>query len=115
MNQIWAPWRMDYILGPKDRACFLCSPNLRRALDRENHILFRGPTCAVVLNRYPYIGGHLMVAPYRHVDGLDGMQPEERTEMMELANRCILDFEKGHVSRRASTWASTWAPPPGPD
>jgi hypothetical protein len=72
MNQIWAPWRMDYILSPKDRACFLCSPSSRRALDRENHLLFRGPTCAVVLNRYPYIGGHLMVAPYRHVDGLDG-------------------------------------------
>lgn len=84
---------MDYILSPKDRACFLCS-KFAESTDRENHILFRGPTCAVVLNRYPYIGGHLMVAPYRHVDGLDGMQPEERTEMMELANRCIQILKK---------------------
>ena len=89
MNQIWAPWRIDYILGPKDRDCFLCT-KFGEAQDRANHLLHRGPTCAVILNRYPYIGGHLMVAPYRHVDTLDAMTVEERAEMMELANRCVV-------------------------
>ena len=93
MNQIWAPWRIDYILGPKDRDCFLCT-KFAEGQDQENHLLFRGPTCAVVLNRYPYIGGHLMVAPYRHVDSLDGLQPGERAELMELANRCVVVLKK---------------------
>ena len=88
MKQVWAPWRIDYILGPKDQGCFLCAM-LADNNDEKNHLLFRGRTCLVVLNRYPYIGGHLMVAPFRHVAGLHELTDEERTEMMALSSRCV--------------------------
>lgn len=88
MNNVWAPWRIEYILSPKDGRCFLCDM-FAAADDRANRLLFRGATCAVVMNRYPYTGGHLMVAPYRHVDGLDGMTADEKAEMMELTDRAV--------------------------
>lgn len=88
MNNIWAPWRIEYILSPKDGGCFLCDM-FALAEDRAHRILFRGATCAVVMNRYPYTGGHLMIAPYRHVEGLDGMTADEKSEMLELADRSV--------------------------
>lgn len=88
MKQVWAPWRIDYILGPKDQGCFLCAM-LAENNDEKNHLLYRGRTCLVVLNRYPYIGGHLMVAPFRHVAGLHEMNDAERSEMMALSSRCV--------------------------
>jgi ATP adenylyltransferase len=65
----------------------------RERADRKNHILHRGKTCAVVMNRYPYSPGHLMIAPRRHVALLTKMTPAEMREMMELTQRCnrVLD------------------------
>lgn len=80
---IWAPWRIEYILGDKEEECFLCRMFAEKN-DRENLLLKRGKTCAVVMNRYPYTGGHLMVTPYRHLAHLGDMTPEERLEMMDL-------------------------------
>lgn len=88
MNNLWAPWRIEYILGPKSGGCFLCAM-FAGGDDRANLLLRRGRLCAVVMNRYPYTGGHLMVAPFRHVAGLADMTPEERAEMTELTARCV--------------------------
>lgn len=88
MNNVWAPWRIEYILAPKDTSCFLCDM-FAAADDQRNRILARGPTCAVVMNRYPYTGGHVLIAPYRHVEGLGDMTPGETAEMMALAARAI--------------------------
>jgi ATP adenylyltransferase len=88
MNQVWAPWRIDYILGPKDDGCFLCTM-FAATDDRSFRLLHRGVSCAVLMNRYPYTGGHLMVAPYRHVEGLCDLTAEERSELMELTNRSV--------------------------
>ncbi len=63
---IWAPWRIEYILSDKEDGCFLCRL-FAEEKDRENLLLKRGKTCAVVMNRYPYTGGHLLGAPYRHL------------------------------------------------
>jgi ATP adenylyltransferase len=87
-KNIWAPWRIEYILGEKDGKCFLCRM-FRDKDDASNHLLLRGKTCAVVMNRYPYAPGHLMVAPYRHTAGLDDMTPAEATEMMALTRKCV--------------------------
>ena len=88
MKQVWAPWRIDYILSPKNEGCFLCDM-LAAQEDRRHHVLWRGPSCFVVMNRYPYTGGHLMVAPYRHVAGLQDLTEEERAELMALTSRCV--------------------------
>ena len=88
MDTIWAPWRIQYILGPKDKGCFLCDA-FKDDKDRERLVVRRYVHNALVLNRYPYNPGHLMIAPYRHVDSLAAMTPGERAEMMELSSSCV--------------------------
>jgi len=85
---IWAPWRIEYILGDKDDGCFLCKM-FGEDSDRDNLILRRGKTCAVVMNRYPYTSGHLMVAPYRHLQDLKDLTAEERTELTDLSIEAV--------------------------
>jgi ATP adenylyltransferase len=85
---IWAPWRIEYILSEKDGDCFLCRM-FSASSDRDNLLLKRGKTCAVVMNRYPYTGGHLMVTPYRHLEELKDMNAEERAEMTELTIEAV--------------------------
>jgi ATP adenylyltransferase len=89
MNRpVWAPWRIDYIRGEKEGECFLCRM-FAETKDRENLILFRGETCAVTMNRFPYNSGHLMVAPTRHIAGLDELSPDEDREFSELTKRAV--------------------------
>jgi len=84
MNKnIWAPWRIEYILSNKQAGCFLCSMFAEKN-DRENLLLKRGKTMAVVMNRYPYTSGHLMVTPYRHIEKIQDLTPEERIELTDL-------------------------------
>ena len=80
---LWAPWRMEYIRQDKEQGCFLCRAVAGRD-DRENLLLKRGRTCAVVLNRYPYNNGHLMVFPCRHAGDVAALTPDERLESMDL-------------------------------
>ncbi|HNX52347.1 MAG TPA: HIT domain-containing protein [Pontiellaceae bacterium] len=89
MNRpLWAPWRVEYIHSEKNGECFLCRM-FRENTDRKNLLLVRGKTCAVMLNRYPYNSGHLMVAPYRHIAEPAGLTPEENLEMAALTARAV--------------------------
>ena len=89
MNKtIWAPWRIEYIRAEKEQGCFLCRMFAEQN-DRDNLLLWRGETCAVVMNRYPYTSGHLMVTPYRHLENLSDLDAAERAEMMDLAIRAV--------------------------
>ncbi len=80
---LWAPWRMEYILGEKSDGCVFCD---KPALDddREALIVHRGQHCYVILNYYPYNNGHLMVVPFRHVAELEDLTAEERIELIDL-------------------------------
>jgi len=85
-HQLWAPWRMEFIRGPKEEGCFLCRIIREGPVqDAENLVVCRGKTGLLLMNRYPYNGGHLMAAPYRHAGTLGALSPEELAEMMELA------------------------------
>ncbi len=89
MNNLWAPWRLEYI--KRDRGgdtCFLCGA-LASEQDRENLLLIRGKHCGVMLNRYPYNNGHLMVFPYRHVSDPADLTPEEDRETAALVRDCL--------------------------
>ncbi|MEI8206235.1 MAG: HIT domain-containing protein [Kiritimatiellales bacterium] len=89
MNRpLWAPWRVDYIRGEKGNGCFLCRI-FDEKNDRENLLLVRGKTCAVLMNRYPYNSGHLLVAPYRHIAGLVAFTSAETLEMAALTSRAV--------------------------
>lgn len=87
MEHLWAPWRIRYILGPKETGCFFCGKS-QEAEDAKNHILIRERSCFALLNAYPYNAGHLMVAPYKHTGELDDLAEQELGEMMALVRRC---------------------------
>jgi ATP adenylyltransferase len=80
---------MSYILENKnEEGCVFCQV-LEGADGCENLIVYRGGTVYVILNRYPYTSGHLMVVPMTHCDTLEGLPPETRDEMMDLISRCV--------------------------
>lgn len=87
MKHLWAPWRIDYILGPKPDTCVFCIPRTREE-DAERLILHRGKSCFVIMNRYPYNNGHIMVCPYQHVMGLDRLDAETSHEIMDYLRFC---------------------------
>ncbi len=83
MKSIFAPWRMEFILGKKERGCVFCKRGRRRR-DREDLILRRGRWNFVIMNKFPYNCGHLMVVPYRHVASIEKMTADEGREMFDL-------------------------------
>mgnify|MGYP000888649792 FL=1 len=85
MKAIYAPWRMTYLKSDKPDGCVFCKESLRQ----EDLILLEGKTAYVMLNLYPYINGHLMIIPYRHVCKLDDLTPEEKLEMFQLIDVSI--------------------------
>lgn len=87
MKQLWAPWRIEYILGPKPDACVFCLPETTEE-DEERLVLHRAGRAFVIMNRYPYNNGHIMVCPYRHVSELTELTREETHEIMDLVQRC---------------------------
>lgn len=86
MNHLWAPWRIQYILGPREQGCFLCKKPAE-ADDARNLLLWRSKNAFVMLNAYPYNPGHLLVAPYRHTDDLASLGDETLLEMQRLLLR----------------------------
>ncbi|WP_296305244.1 HIT domain-containing protein [uncultured Desulfovibrio sp.] len=87
MKQLWAPWRIEYILGPKPDTCVFCLPETTEE-DEERLVLHRAGRAFVIMNRYPYNNGHIMVCPYRHVSELTELTREETHEIMDLVQRC---------------------------
>lgn len=75
---------MEYILSKKEKTCIFCEKNIDPARDEELGVLYRGNTCFVVMNLYPYNNGHIMVSPYRHTDSLTQFSPEELEECFKL-------------------------------
>ncbi len=89
MEHLWSPWRMEYIQGEKNvEGCVFCIA-AEGPEDEKNLVVFRGKYSFVILNRYPYNTGHLMVVPYEHHPSIETLEPEVRCEMMELASRAI--------------------------
>ncbi|MDR2076941.1 MAG: HIT domain-containing protein [Desulfovibrio sp.] len=83
MKHLWCPWRLEYILGPKPEACVFCLP-AHRAEDEDRLVLHRGVWNFVIMNKFPYNSGHLMVTPFRHVMDIDDLTPEESKELFRL-------------------------------
>src|SRR5262245_8469192 len=92
MDHLWAPWRLAYVAADKPPAlgdeCFICR-GLAESDDRRNLIAYRGARSVVVLNRFPYNNGHLLVAPRAHKAGLDDLDPDELLDVMETLRRMV--------------------------
>jgi ATP adenylyltransferase len=86
MQRLHAYWRMPYILAPKnpDEGGNPFTRIPQSGDDKKEYILYRGKWNYIVMNRYPYNAGHLLVLPYREVGDLDGLTLEERHELMDL-------------------------------
>lgn len=86
MKNLWAPWRMTYILGgdeaAKTKSCIFCVDKDKAGPDKERLILFVGRLSMVMMNRYPYNNGHLLAAPRRHVPDLSELTAEEMTDLL---------------------------------
>jgi ATP adenylyltransferase len=92
MDQLWAPWRLSYVATAKapspEDPCFLCR-GLAAADDRAHLIVLRTPQSAVVLNRFPYNNGHLLIAPRSHKGRLEELTSAELLETMETLRRMV--------------------------
>jgi len=96
-NPLWAPWRMEYILAPKDkgRACIFCgiaaaSPEERR----ERLVVYSGEHAFVMLNRYPFASGHLLVVPHDHVEGLEQLDAGVHDALFRLVRESAVRLRR---------------------
>lgn len=91
MERIWAPWRRGYVIGKRrPSGCLFC--RARRAppkKDSLNFVLRRSPAAFLILNRYPYTNGHLMVVPNRHVSSLEQLKDRERLDLLRLLDQAL--------------------------
>jgi ATP adenylyltransferase len=85
---LWAPWRSDFVSSPKPRngGCFLCDIASHPENDAETYVVARTDKAMLLLNRYPYNGGHLMAAPLRHVASFGELEEAERAAAWEMAH-----------------------------
>ena len=85
MKTMWAPWRIEYILADKEDGCIFCD-----AIDQQNNLtLFSGEVTMVMMNKFPYINGHLLAAPVRHVSTLDQLSKTEMGELLSTVDQSV--------------------------
>ena len=107
MDRLWSPWRLPYILSwGEARRCVFCDPSTSSGqvpndldqppIDQSTLIVFRGKTCYVILNLYPYNNGHLLVVPNRHIPTLAAATSEELCELIELTRRSELALTEAY-------------------
>lgn len=90
METMWAPWRMEYILAEKEDECIFC-----HAISTTTDLtLYKGKTIMVLMNKYPYINGHLLVAPIRHVSTLDALSKNEMGRLLMKVDHSIQILKK---------------------
>jgi ATP adenylyltransferase len=100
MDYLWTPWRFPYmaqVYEGKQPECIFCDA-LKRNQDEETLIVYRGKKTFVILNRFPYTSGHVMIVPYAHVAELNLCEPGALAEMMELAQRMESVFRQNYRS-----------------
>ena len=84
MERLWAPWRLEYVQSADEQdGCIFC--RAAEGDDEEHLVVHRGERAFVLLNKFPYVSGHLMVAPVRHVGEYAGLEDEEALEIHRLA------------------------------
>jgi ATP adenylyltransferase len=99
-RNLYAPWRMDYIRGLDKQAeegCFVCAAagcGANGALQRERLVLWSTPHSVVLMNRYPYTNGHLLVAPREHKAELEELSAEEMLDMQAQTAACVVLLKK---------------------
>jgi ATP adenylyltransferase len=87
-QRLWAPWRLEYIKGPKPDECIFCAKPAAGD-DAANYIVARAEHCFAILNAYPYNNGHLMVAPYEHLPSIEELADPVALDLVHLTQRSL--------------------------
>jgi ATP adenylyltransferase len=94
MHHLWSPWRLAYVTRSSDEVeCVFCAALVGR---EDGLIVSRGLTCYVILNKFPYNNGHLLVVPNRHIASLAAATTDELAELIELARRAELAVKEAY-------------------
>ncbi|HET9803059.1 MAG TPA: HIT domain-containing protein [Candidatus Acidoferrum sp.] len=95
MDYLWTPWRYQYItsaIAGEKPDCIFCDA-AKRTDDDVTLVVRRSASSFVILNRFPYTSGHLMIVPYKHTAEISGLDSATLTEMMQLAQRAEAAFK----------------------
>jgi ATP adenylyltransferase len=85
MKTMWAPWRMEYILSDNEEGCIFC-----KALSEDDELtLYKGDITLVVMNKFPYINGHLLVAPRQHLSNLNELTKSAMSDLLKTVEQSI--------------------------
>jgi ATP adenylyltransferase len=94
LEHLWSPWRMEYLLSDKDKQqCVFCL-SVETVDGFDNLVIYRGSYAFIILNRFPYTTGHLMIVPFLHKPSLEDLDIEIRNEIMELVTKSIIMFRE---------------------
>jgi ATP adenylyltransferase len=86
-ENLWAPWRMEYILGPKGDACVFCTP-------APEMLVVEAQRAFVCLNKYPFAAGHLLVVPKKHVSDLSALGDDEADDFFRLVRASVARLQR---------------------
>jgi len=90
METIWAPWRIEYILDNKKEGCIFCN-----AFSKDDDLtLYKGDVTMVVMNKFPYVNGHLLVAPTRHFSTFDQFSKDEMGNLLRTVAQSVRILKK---------------------
>jgi ATP adenylyltransferase len=87
-QRLWAPWRLEYIKGPKPDECIFCAA-AAAGDDAAKYIVKRGEHCFAMLNAFPYNNGHMMVSPYSHVPSIEELDEPALLELMTMTRASL--------------------------
>ena len=90
MKTVWAPWRIEYITADKEEGCIFCNA----LADQGDLTLYKGKITMVMMNKFPYNSGHLLIIPKRHLQGLDQLSVEENCDLSLLIKRSVEVMKK---------------------
>ena len=84
MNRLWAPWRIKYIAGKKQKKCIFC---VSQKTGKRNYVLFKTGYSIAMLNIFPYNNGHLMVSPKRHIRDISRLNDAEVLDLFRAVSK----------------------------
>jgi len=94
MKVVWAPWRMEYVGSDQaGEGCIFC-PGDDHTQDEKKLILYRGKWSIVLMNRFPYSNGHLLIAPVRHTCSFEFLSPDEKLDLLNMVERSVSVLNK---------------------
>ncbi len=91
MERLWAPWRMKYILAPKEGECIFCEMLMK---GEDGYIILSEPLAFVIMNTFPYNNGHIMVAPTRHTGDICSLTKDESAALSDLVKKSVDTLKK---------------------